>query len=63
MNRDEMGGKWTELKGRIKQKWGQMTDDEIAEAQGDRDVLAGKIQQKYGGKKEEIRRELDDIAA
>ncbi len=63
MNRDEMGGKWTELRGRIKQKWGQLTDDEIAEGEGDRDVLAGKIQQKYGGAKEEIRRQLDDMAA
>ncbi len=63
MNRDEMQGKLIEFKGRIKQKWGQLTDDEIAEAQGDRDVLAGKIQQKYGGTKEQIRRELDDMAA
>lgn len=63
VNRDEMQGKLIEFKGRIKQKWGQLTDDEIAEAQGDRDVLAGKIQQKYGGTKEQIRRELDDMAA
>jgi len=63
MNRDEISGKLTELRGRIKQKWGDLTDDEIAEAEGDRDVLAGKIQQKYGGAKEQIRRELDELAA
>ena len=63
MNRDEFKGKLTELRGRVKQKWGQLTDDEIAEAQGDRDILAGKIQQKYGGSKQQIRRELDDMAA
>ncbi len=63
MNSDQMKGKLTEFRGRIKQKWGQLTDDDIAEAQGDRDVLAGKIQQKYGGAKEDIRRELDRMAA
>ncbi len=63
MNRDEMKGKLTEFRGRVRQKWGQLTDDEIAESQGDRDIRAGKIQQKYGGTKEEIRRQLDDMAA
>ncbi len=56
VNRDEFKGKLTEFRG-------QLTDDEIAETQGDRDILAGKIQQKYGGSKEQIRRELDDMAA
>ncbi len=59
MNRDEMQGKLTELRGRIKQKWGRLTDDEIAEAEGDRDILAGKIQQKYGGSKEDIKHQLE----
>ena len=60
---DEIKGKLTEFRGRVKQKWGQLTDDEIAEAQGDRDVLAGKIQNRYGGSKEQIRRQLDEMAA
>ncbi len=63
MNKDEFKGKLTEFRGKVKQKWGQLTDDDIAESEGDRDVLAGKIQQKYGGAKENIRRELDDLAA
>lgn len=61
MNRDEIEGKWTELRGKVKQTWGELTDDEIAEAEGDMDVLAGKVQQKYGGVKEEIRRQLDEL--
>jgi uncharacterized protein YjbJ (UPF0337 family) len=61
MNQDEIKGKFTEFRGMVKRKWGQLTDDEIAEAEGDRDMLAGKIQQKYGGMKEDIRRELDDL--
>jgi uncharacterized protein YjbJ (UPF0337 family) len=58
---DEIKGKLTEFRGRIKQKWGRLTDDEIVEAQGDRDILAGKIQQKYGGTKEDIRHQLDEM--
>lgn len=59
MNKDQIQGKWRELSGKVKEKWGQLTDDEITEAQGNMDQLAGKIQQKYGGTKEDIRRELD----
>jgi uncharacterized protein YjbJ (UPF0337 family) len=61
MNRHEMEGKWTELKGKVKEKWGDLTDDEFTEAEGKMDVLAGKIQQKYGGTKEKIQRELEDL--
>ncbi len=60
---DEIKGKLTEFRGRVKQKWGDLADDEIASTEGDRDVLAGKIQQKYGGSKEQIRRQLDEMAA
>jgi uncharacterized protein YjbJ (UPF0337 family) len=59
MNRDNFEGKFTELKGKIKEKWGDLTDDEYMEAQGKMDVLAGKIQQKYGGVKEDIQYELE----
>ncbi len=58
---EQFRGKLTQLRGLIKQKWGLLTDDEIAESRGDRDVLAGKIQEKYGGVKEDIRRELDEM--
>ncbi len=61
MNRDQMKGDWNQVKGKIKQKWGELTDDDIAQAQGRRDELIGKIQSKYGGTKESIKRELDNM--
>jgi uncharacterized protein YjbJ (UPF0337 family) len=61
MNRDQIEGKWKQLTGKVKEQWGDLTDDEIAEAEGNRDQLAGKIQEKYGGSKEEIRRRLDEF--
>lgn len=54
-------GRWTEMKGKVKERWGQLTDDEITETQGNLDQLAGKIQQKYGGTKEDIRRQLESM--
>ncbi len=54
-------GRWNQVKGKIKQQWGKLTDDEIAETQGNTDELVGKIQQKYGGTKEEIRQRLNEL--
>jgi len=61
MNKNEIKGGWTELKGKIKAKWGELTDDELTEAEGKAEELVGKIQRKYGGAKEAIQRELDDL--
>ncbi len=58
---DIMQGKWKEFTGKVKQQWGELTDDEVAQTQGNMDQLAGKIQQRYGGSKEEIRRQLDSM--
>jgi len=59
MNRDQFQGKWREFSGKVKKKWGQLTGDVLTVAEGNADQLAGKIQQRYGGTKEDIRRELD----
>jgi uncharacterized protein YjbJ (UPF0337 family) len=61
MNRDNFEGKYKELKGKIKEKWGDLTDDEYTEAEGKVEALAGKIQQKYGGVKEDIQYELEHM--
>jgi len=61
MNRNELMGHWHELKGKVKAKWGDLTDDEITEAEGRLEVLVGKIQQRYGGTKEAILNELEDL--
>ena len=51
-----------QMKGKIKEKWGDLTDDEIDVAAGKRDQLAGKIQQRYGIDKEEAERQVDEWA-
>ncbi|MBL8261735.1 MAG: CsbD family protein [Xanthomonadaceae bacterium] len=48
MNTDIIKGKWKQLNGRIKQQWGELTDDDLTAAEGSRDYLAGKIQERYG---------------
>ena len=60
MNWDQIKGKWKELKGQAKVQWGKLTDDELDMAEGRRDQLVGKLQQKYGLAKEEAERQLDD---
>ncbi|UXU76210.1 CsbD family protein [Paracoccus sp. SMMA_5_TC] len=53
MNWDIIEGKWNQLKGSVKEKWGDLTDDELTEVAGRKDKLAGKLQEKYGWTKEE----------
>lgn len=59
MNSDTIEGKWKQIKGDFKKKYGKITDDEYAEAEGNFDVLAGKMQERYGKSKEELKREID----
>jgi uncharacterized protein YjbJ (UPF0337 family) len=61
MNKDIFGGKWKQLRGSIKQKWGELTDDELDQIEGRRDKLAGKLQEKYGYTKQEAEREIDNF--
>ena len=58
MNEDKMKGKWNVLKGEIKREWGQVTDNDLLEAEGDLDKLIGKIQERSGEQKESIQRWL-----
>ncbi len=59
MNTDMIEGKWKELSGSVKAQWGKLTDDEIAQAEGNREKLEGLIQQKYGKTKEEAKTEVN----
>ncbi len=61
VNEDQVMGKWREIKGQVTAKWGELTDDEVTEAKGELEQLAGKIQQKYGGTKAEIHRQLQEF--
>lgn len=61
MNRDQIMGNWTEFKGKLRERYGELTDDEVEQAKGDEEQLAGLIQQKYGTSKEDAKRELDNL--
>lgn len=60
MNWDRIEGNWVQLKGKAKQQWGKLTDDDLDVIAGKRDELAGKIQECYGITKDEAEKQLDD---
>ncbi|HEV7350171.1 CsbD family protein [Telluribacter sp.] len=60
MNKQTAEGNWNEMKGKIKQKYGQLTDDDLTYAEGKEDEMWGKVQQKVGKTKEEIQREFNN---
>ena len=60
MNKDQVEGKWEQLKGKATEKWGKLTDDDWKVAEGKRDQIAGKIQEHYGYTKEQAEKEFDD---
>jgi uncharacterized protein YjbJ (UPF0337 family) len=60
MNWDRIEGNWKQIKGEVKRQWGKLTDDELDEVAGNRDRLAGKIQEAYGISKDETERMLAD---
>ncbi|MGH9203878.1 MAG: CsbD family protein [Vicinamibacterales bacterium] len=59
MNRDELSGKWTQLKGDVQRQWGKLTNDDLDVIGGDAKKLAGKIQERYGNTKEDVEREVN----
>jgi uncharacterized protein YjbJ (UPF0337 family) len=61
MNRDVFRGKWMQLRGNIKKQWGEITDDELDQIEGDMDRMVGKLQEKYGYTRDEAERHLDDF--
>ena len=58
MNWDQIEGKWKQMKGSVKQKWGKLTDDDLDVIAGKQDQLAGKIQERYGITKEEATKQV-----
>lgn len=63
MNWDQIEGKWKELAGSAKERWGKLTDNEWTELKGKRDRLSGVIQQKYGIAKEEAEKQIKEFEA
>ncbi len=61
MNRDTIKGHWKQLKGKAKQQWGKLTDDDLDVAEGNRDYLIGRVQAKYGVARDEAARQVKDF--
>lgn len=59
MNKDEVGGNWKQVKGKVKEQWGKLTDDDVTVIEGKRDQLVGKIQERYGYAKDQAEKEVD----
>jgi uncharacterized protein YjbJ (UPF0337 family) len=60
MNSTTLKGQWNELKGKLKQKYADLTDNDLLYVEGKENELWGRIQQKIGKTKEEVMREMDD---
>ena len=59
MNKEQAAGSWKELKGKIKQQWGKLTDDDLTVLEGASDELSGRIQKRYGIAKEEAEKQIE----
>jgi len=59
MNRDIVGGKWQQVRGKVKEEWGKLTDDDLKVAEGKFDKLAGLIRERYGYTREKAEEELE----
>jgi uncharacterized protein YjbJ (UPF0337 family) len=57
----QMKGSWNEVKGKLKQKYGQLTDDDLTFAEGKEDELLGRLQKRLGRTKDELRAEIETM--
>lgn len=60
MNKDTIEGNWKQLKGKVQQHWGKLTNDDLDIIEGNRKELVGKIQERYGISKDEAEKQIDD---
>jgi uncharacterized protein YjbJ (UPF0337 family) len=60
VNQDIFQGRWTQLKGKVREKWGQLTDDDFDQIGGQKDQLVGRIQERYGLAREQAERDVND---
>jgi len=58
MNSDQLSGKWKQVTGQVKEKWGKLTDSDLDVVQGRQDQLVGKVQERYGLAKEEAQKQV-----
>ena len=60
MNADQFKGKWVQFKGEVKKQWGEFTDDDLLQIEGNYDKFVGRVQERYGDKKDEVVKWADD---
>jgi uncharacterized protein YjbJ (UPF0337 family) len=60
MDWNRVEGNWKQFKGKIREQWGNLTDDDLDQINGRREQLEGKIQQRYGYAKDQVRKDVDD---
>lgn len=63
MNWDQIAGNWKQLKGAVQERWGKLTDDDVDIMNGKRDIILGKIRERYGIAHEEAEKDLKDWEA
>lgn len=61
MNSDQLAGKWNQMKGKAKAKWGKLTDNDVDRVEGRADQLVGIVQERHGIAKEEAQRQVDEF--
>jgi uncharacterized protein YjbJ (UPF0337 family) len=61
MNEDRVEGNWKQFKGKVKEQWGRLTDDDLDVIAGQRDQLSGKIQERHGVARDEAERPIKDF--
>jgi uncharacterized protein YjbJ (UPF0337 family) len=61
MNKDQMQGKWEQVKGKARERWGKLTDNDLQQIQGRSEQLSGAIQERYGVTKEEAEKQIDSF--
>jgi uncharacterized protein YjbJ (UPF0337 family) len=63
MNWESVKGQWKQFQGKVKQKWGKLTDDDLTQINGKKDELVGRLQERYGYAKEQAEKEADEFLA
>ena len=61
MNDDKIKGQWKQLAGKLKAKWGKLTDDDLKQTEGDTEYLAGRIQERYGVARDEAKKQVHEF--
>ncbi|HVI89046.1 MAG TPA: CsbD family protein [Dongiaceae bacterium] len=58
MNNDRIEGNWMQIKGKVKEQWGKLTDDDMKVIEGNRDQLLGRVQERYGIARDEAEKQI-----